>query len=88
MMNVDERILMEAIEVRTRQEMRQRHREEYPDDYFDEGYDIDTMPLRTPTPTLPLTPRMLLKPDELALHQQLLEIAKSNAPAPSESFFG
>ena len=80
MMNVDERILMEAIEVRTRQEMRQRDRQQYPDDYFDR--DEAAIPLRQPTP------RVSLKPDELALHQQLLEMARAAAPIPSESFFG
>lgn len=82
MMNVDERILMEAIEVRTRQEMRQRDLEQYPDDYFDERYEGDAIPPRPPTA------RVSLKPDELALHQQLLEMAKASAPAPSESYFG
>jgi len=82
MMNVDERILMEAIEMRTRQEMRQRDRQKYPDDYFDERSESEVIPLRPPTP------RVSLKPDELALHQQLLEIARTNAPAPAETFFG
>ena len=82
MMNVDERILMEAIETRTRQEMRQRDRAEYPDDYFDEHYDTD------PTPSRPPALRVALKPDELALHQQLLEMAKTSPATPSESFFG
>jgi hypothetical protein len=81
MMNVDERILMEAIEVRTRQEMRQRDRQQYPDDYFDCD-EAGTAPMRPPTP------RVSLKPDELALHQQLLEMAKAAAPVPPDSFFG
>ena len=82
MMNVDERILMEAIETRTRQEMRERDRSDYPDDYFDESYDNELTSSRPPTP------RVSLKPDELALHQQLLEMAKTSPSTPSESFFG
>ena len=82
MMNVDQRILMDAIETRTRQEMRQRDRENYPDDYFDDGYENDVPPLQPPVS------RVSLKPDELALHQQLLEIARAHAPAPAETFFG
>jgi hypothetical protein len=82
MMNVDERILMEAIESRTRQEMQGRDRAQYPDDYFDDRYENETIPLR------PATSRVSLKPDELALHQKLLEIARASSPVPSESFFG
>ena len=82
MMNVDERILMEAIELRTRQEMRDRARAQYPDDYFDFEDRRESFPPRPPTY------RASLKPDELALHEQLLEIARSGAHAPSESFFG
>ena len=82
MMNVDERILMEAIETRTRQEMRDRERAQYPDDYMDDQYETQTVPLK------PAISCVALKPDELALHQKLLEIARASSPVPSESFFG
>jgi hypothetical protein len=82
MMNVDNRILMEAIESRTRQEMRDRERSQYPDDYWDADEAVETVPLR------PEACRITLQPDELALHQKLLEIAKADSPVPTESFFG
>jgi len=82
MMNIDNRILMEAIESRARQELRDRERSQYPDDYWDADEQGETVPLN------PATCRIMLQPDELALHQKLLEIAKANSPVPSESFFG
>ncbi len=82
MMNIDSRILMEAIETRTRQELRDRERSQYPDDYWDADDQPQTVPLHPPTCCIKL------QPDELALHQTLLEIAKADAPVPSDSFFG
>ena len=82
MMNIDNRILMEAIETRTRQDLRDRERSQYPDDYWDCDEQPQTVPLRPPTC------RINLQPDELALHQKLLEIARADSPAPTESFFG
>ena len=82
MMNVDNRILMEAIETRTRQEMLDHERSQYPDDYWDADEQPETVPLR------PESFRITLQPAELALHQKLLEIAKADSPVPSESFFG
>ena len=80
MMNIDQRILMDAIEAQTRQDMDGQDASRYPDDYFlDMNERVEPRP-----PTFSFS----LKPDELALHQKLLEIAKANAPAPSESFFG
>jgi hypothetical protein len=82
MMNIESRILIEAIETRTRQEMRDRERSQYPDDYWDSDDQPETVPLH------PGTGRITLQPDELALHQKLLEIAKADSPVASESFFG
>ncbi len=82
MMNIDNRILMEAIETRTRQELHDRERSQYPDDYWDVDDQPQTVPL------LPPTCRVKLQPDELALHQKLLEIAKADSPVASDSFFG
>jgi len=82
MMNVNERILMEAIESRTRQDMREDDPSRYPDDYCDEKNEGEVIPLR------PATLRASLKPDELALHQKLLEIARANSAVASETFFG
>ena len=82
MMNINERILMEPIESRTRQDMRVDDPSRYPDDYCDEQNKGGVVPLR------PATCRASLKPDELALHQKLLEIAKANSAVASESYFG
>jgi len=82
MMNIDNRILMEAIETRARQDLRDRERDQYPDDYWDRDQEPPTVPLRPPTCGVKL------QPDELALHQKLLEIAKADSAAPTESFFG
>ena len=82
MMNIDNRILMEAIESPTRRELHDHERSQYPDDYWDSDDQGETLPLN------PATCRITLQPDELALHQKLLEIAKANSPVPSESFFG
>jgi hypothetical protein len=79
-MNINDRILMEAIESQTTQDLRDQDR--YPDDYCDEQAEPETIPLR------PATLRASLKPDELALHQKLLEIAKANSVVPSDSYFG
>ena len=83
MMNINNRILIEALESRTRQDLREQERSRYLDDYYDDvPEESNSVPLRPPTC------RASLQPDELALHEKLLEIARSNSPAPSESFFG
>ena len=82
MMNIDERILMEAIESPTRRDLRELQHSQYPDDYFELADEPEEAPLR------PASWRVSLKPDELALHQKLLEIAKANSPAPPEMFVG
>ncbi len=74
MMNIDNRILMEAIESRP----------QYPDDYCD----IPCEPAAHPVPLRPEGIGASLQPDELALHEKLLEIAHARPAAPSESFFG
>jgi hypothetical protein len=63
MMNIDDRILMEAIETRARHDLRERERSQYPDDYWDRDEQPQTVPLHPPTC------RVKLQPDELALHE-------------------
>ena len=81
MMNIDNRILMETIETQTRQDLSEQIRARYPDDYCD-------VPAEETTPLHPATACVSLQPDELALHEKLLEIAHTRPAAPSESFFG
>ena len=82
MININKRILIEALESRTPQDPRDHERSRYLDDYYDVQDEPNSVPLRPPTR------HTSLQPDELALHEKLLEIAKANPPAPSESFFG